>query len=82
MVGVARSGREPGACAGARQRDTRGGGRGAGSCLQPGQLSPAQHTGSSSSWGKLNHLRDVAHVRIDGSQKDSSLFVAKMLSNF
>ena len=44
MVGVARSGREPGACAGARQCDTRGGGRGAGSCLQPGQLSPEQHT--------------------------------------
>lgn len=40
MVGVARSGREPGACAGARQRDTRGGGRGTGTCLQPGPLSP------------------------------------------
>lgn len=35
MVGVARSGREPGACAGARQRDTR-----TGTCLQPGPLSP------------------------------------------
>ena len=40
MVGVARSGREPGACAGARQRDTSGGGRGAGTCLQPGLRSP------------------------------------------
>jgi len=55
MVGVARSGREPGAGAGARQRDTRAG-RGAGTCLQPGLTT--RHTHSPLSCEKSKHLRN------------------------
>lgn len=80
MVGVARSGREPGACAGARQRDTSGGGRGAGTCLQPGLRSP-DNTGPSSSCEKSNHLRNEDDDDCSQIDPHINFFVAK-LSDF
>ena len=61
MVGVARSGWEPGACAGARQRDTSGGGRGAGTCLQPGLRSP-DNTGPEMETTRLAQVHFLTRV--------------------